>query len=113
MRYDVFLVLQAQNQVGFGQVILQLGLVSFGQTAGDDQTFTVRVHLEVGGLKNGGDRLFLGGLDESAGIDDHDIGFRRVFADAIAVAFEETVHPLGVDRVFRASEGYERDSIHR
>ena len=60
------------------------------------------------------DRLLFGVADESAGVDDHDLGVRAVAVekDFVACRREPCHQVLAVDRVLRTTERYDVDLFH-
>src|SRR5205823_13174201 len=56
-------------------------------------------------LQNRVDRFLLRLVDERAGVDDQDVGLRRILRQLVPRLFRETKHHLGVDEVLRTAEG--------
>ena len=68
----------AHHGVHFGDLLLDLAAVALGQAPGDHD-LQIRVLLLVGArLKDVLDGLGLGALDETAGVDEDDIGFAQL-----------------------------------
>ena len=83
---------------------------SFCRSARQPETITPRslpLPLELEHLVDGGERLLPGRLDEAAGVDDGEVGARRVVDQLVAVELQHAQHPLAVDEVLGAAEADE------
>ena len=79
-------------------------LVAFRQAAGDDHAAAAARALQPQHLLDRLVRFLAGVADESAGVDDHQIGPVRLADQPVAVQLQQPGHPLAVDEVLRAAE---------
>jgi len=106
MRDDVVFISEAEDEVGFREVVLQFCFITLGEAASDDQATALTVYLEVSSIEYGRNGFFLGGLDESAGVDDNDVRFGCILGHTIPIPFEQSVHAFRIDRVLWATKRY-------
>ena len=112
VRDDFALSGKAHDHVCFDEFGFQFFAVSLGQAARDDDAATSSIFFVFCGVHYCCNGFFFGWLDESAGVDDDDIGVFRVVREVVAVELEEVVHALGIDGVFGAAQGDEVDCWH-
>ena len=89
-------------RAGYGQDLREAGADRFSllaHAAGHD-------HAAVFGnrLANCGQAFFLGGIEETAGVDQHDIGPGIVRAHGIAIGAQPGQNPFGIDQRLRAAK---------
>ena len=102
----------AENGVDLGQVCFDFLRVPLREATGYDQALAGTRLLEPGSLEDGIDRFPLGVLDEAAGVDDDDLGFRPVRGQDMAFLLQKTCHDLAVDKVLGTSQTDETDFRH-
>jgi hypothetical protein len=85
---------QAVDSRGFGQ---EIGLVALNEAPGDHYAAAISGFLELDGLVDFPHGFFLGGGEESAGVDDDGVGLGWVAGDGQAVGGEEAEHALAID----------------
>jgi len=66
---DVGVGVEAEHRVGLWQRVGELAAVAFGEAAHGDNLLS-----GVGSREQRVDRILLGGVDEAAGVHDHDVG---------------------------------------
>ena len=104
----------AHHSIHLGDLLLDLAAVTLSQAAGDDD-LQLRVLLLVGAsLQNVLNGLGLGALDESAGVDHHDLGVGAVAVeeDLVSGGGEPCHQMLAVDGVLRTAERYDVNFFH-
>jgi hypothetical protein len=89
------------------QGLKQLILVAFGQAAGDDDAAQLPSLLQGEHLANHGVRLAPGIADETARIDDDEIGPLRFSYKLIPLLAKQTGHSFAIDEVLWAAEADE------
>ena len=95
----------AHHGVHFGDLLLDLAAVALGQAPGDHD-LQVRVLLLVGArLKDVLNGLGLGALDETAGVDEDDIGFAQLRHRLVAGGQQDVDHAVQIDLILRAAKG--------
>ena len=97
-------VSQAEEEVHLGKLGRELLSVPLDQTAHSHQRLTGSVLLESGRLQNRPDRFLLRGVDEPAGVDQHDLGFVEISRRLGSTGLERGEDSLGVDRVLVAAQ---------
>jgi len=97
---DGFQFAGADYSVHFGDALANFVAVALDQAAGDDEFFGTARGLVAGHFQDGVDGLLLGGVDETARVDDEDFGLFGMGGEACAGAVQQTHHHLGVDEVF-------------
>src|SRR5688572_19835439 len=94
---------RAEEEVDLGKVIEELLFVALDHAADGDDRLTGAVLLEATGFDQRIDGLFLRRIDEPAGIDDDDLGGRKI-ADVLSAASHEAREiALAVDGVLVAA----------
>ena len=96
----------ADHGIHSGQFGEQRLLLPLGETAGHDHAAGAARPLQVEHLVDRRIRLLAGGVDEGAGVHDHDVGALRLADELPAVLAEQAEHPLAVDEVLRAAEAH-------
>jgi hypothetical protein len=94
---------ESQKQVDFGDFLLQLVLIALDETPDRDDGFDPLL-LEPRGFQHRIDGFLLRRVDETAGVDEDDIGARQVGRHDGAVAHELSYEPLRVHRRLVAAE---------
>ena len=102
--YEVVEVRESEKQVDLGDLLRQLPLVALDQAADGDDRFHAALRLEARGRQDRIDRLLLGGVDESAGVDEDHVGVWEVRGHDRAVPHEVAHQALGVDGRLVAAE---------
>ena len=64
------------------------------------------------GCKDVGDRFFLRGVDECAGVDDDDVGIRRIGHDLHSGLVQMADHDLAIDEILDATKRDQTDRDH-
>ena len=85
-RHDLVEFVGADERVDFRQICLDIAAVALHQAAGDDQLLRAAGLLVLGHLENGVDGFLLGGVDETAGVDDEDVGLVGMGSQFVALA---------------------------
>ena len=99
----------ADEGVDFRHFVADIAAVALHQAAGDDQLFGAADFLVLGHLQDGVDRFFLGGVDETAGVDDQDVGLVGMVRQLVASGDELTHHDFTIDEVFGTAQTDETD----
>ena len=79
--------------------------LALGQAAGDDDAPGPPPHFEPQHLADDGERFVAGVGDETAGVDDDEIGPVGLGHQPIALQAQQARHPLAIDEVLRDSPG--------
>ena len=106
---DLLAAEDADHLVDVRNLLKQLVLLPLGQAAGDDHPLDAAVALAVEHLPDDPARFLPGGVDEPAGVDDHQVGRLPLGHQRVAVLGQQPEHPLGIDEVLGAAEADERD----
>ena len=101
---DVAVRADAEHAVHLGQLLVDLLAVALRETSRDDELLDAALLLERRKLEDLVDRLLLRALDEAAGVDDRDVGERRVVAQFKARVFEARHQHFAVHLVFCAAQ---------
>ena len=110
---DLLAAEDADHLIDLGHFLQQHLLLPLGQAAGDDDPLDRPRPLPLEHLADRGQRLLARGVDEAAGVDDHQVGVLRVGDQDVAVLRQEAEHPLGVDEVLGTAEADEGErSLH-
>jgi hypothetical protein len=102
---DVGVVVEAQHRLRLGEAVGQLAPVPLGHAPGRDH-----LGAGVGRGEQRLDRVVLGLLHETAGVDEDHVGALAVGGHLPAVAVQPRGQLLRVDLVARAAQGEERDA---
>src|SRR5690554_6207066 len=97
--------------VDLGEFLRELLGIALGEAARDDEPLALSLLFILRHLEDRIDRLFFGGPDEAAGVDDDDLGLLGRGDEAIALIIAHTKHHLGVDAILRAAERDEVDGL--
>ena len=97
--------------IDLGHLARELVRVALREAPRDDEALAAAVGLVARHLEDGVDRLLLRLADEAAGVDDDDVGARRVVDVREAGALGDAEHHLGVDAVLGAAEADEVDRL--
>ena len=103
---------RAEEEVDLGQCVDQLVLVALHHAADADDRFAVPCVLETACFDERVDRLLLGGVDEAAGVDDDDVGFRHVARILGAAVGELRDVALAIDGVLVTTQRNHGDFQH-
>ena len=106
-------VARAEEVIDLGQLLGELGRDSAATGSRRRPGCLQRRAASCRPAEDGVDRLLFGALDEAAGVDDDDLGRRRVVDQAVAGLVADTEHDLGIDSVFRAAERNEVNRLRR
>ncbi len=82
--------------------------LSFGEAAGDDDAAQFAAAFQFEHFVDRGERLCPGGLDETARVDDGEVGAARVVHQFVTIELQQAEHPLAVDEVLRTAEADKR-----
>ena len=93
----------ADYGVDFRNVLADFVAIALYEAAGDDELFGRAGGFVARHFEDGVDGLLLGGVDETAGVDDEDLGLFRASGQARAGAVQQPHHHLGIDEVFGAA----------
>ncbi len=104
---DLLAAEDADDLVDLGHLVQEHLALAFGQAAGDDHPLDLPEPLAVEHLADHPERLLPRGVDESAGVDDDQVGPLRVRHQGVPVLRQQPEHPLGVDEVLGAAEADE------
>ncbi len=103
-------VRRAEDVIDLGDVLDEIAGVALREAAGDHELGGAGL-LVLGHLEDGVDALFLGGIDERAGVDDDHVGTLGVVDQRVTRGLDLAEHQLGVDLVLGATEGHEVDAL--
>lgn len=107
---DAFDLVHAHEGIDFRKQLREFLAKTLRQTTGNDQALAAILRFpHLGGFEDGIDALFLRGVDEGAGVDDHDVGAGGVVCDFDAFLHERAEHDFGVHQVFGATERNQAD----
>ena len=104
-------LVEAHERVDLGKLRGKIGGIALREAAADDEflaglrpveTATVR-------LQDGPDALFLGGIDEAAGIHQNHVGFVGLGGEFVTMTLGISKHDLRIDEVLGAAEADEAD----
>ena len=96
---------EAQEEIDFGHLFLQFFLITLHETADRHDRLDPAGPLELCRFEDRVDRFALRRVDESAGVDEDDVGVGKVVGERGAVAHQVAHQPLGVDGGLVAAEG--------
>jgi len=99
----------SNEKVDFGQFFFEDLPVPLGKASRDNKEATSALLLIMGELKDRLDRLLRRILDKGAGVNDEDLGGRRIRGERVFLSGEETEDHFGVDEVFGTSEADKTD----
>ena len=91
----------AHDGIDFRHELAQLRAVALRQATRDDEQLTAPLALRV--LQDDVGRLFFGGIDERAGVDDDRLGVAGIGREGPAVRRESAQHDFAVDEIFCAA----------
>ena len=106
---DVRYFASSENGVDFRNFLSELVAVALRKTAGHDEALTVAFRLMPRHVQDRVDRFLLGGVDESASIDDDDVRTRRIRREVVAGIACKPEHYLRVDEILGTPERDEPD----
>ena len=107
--HDAVEFVGADQGVDFGHFCADVAAIAFHQAAGDDQLLGAADLLVLGHLQDGVDRFLFGGIDETAGVDDQDIGLIGMRGEFVAPGDELPHHDFTIDEVFGTAQTDETD----
>ena len=107
--HDFFQLVGADHGVHFGNVAADLIAVALHQATRHHQSFEAAGLLELSHFENGLDRFLLGGVDETARVDDDDLGVLRIRSQLPAVRGELPHHDFGVHQILGAAQADKTD----
>jgi len=96
--------IEAQEEIDFGHLFLQFLLIPLHETADRHDRLDPAGPLELRRLEDRVDRFALRRVDESAGVDEDDVGVGKVVGERGTVAHQVAHQPLGVDGGLVAAE---------
>ena len=94
---NVVIAARAEHAVGLGELLQDFLLIALGKAAGDEKLLHTALGLPLAGADDVFNGLALGGVDEAAGVDDHQIGRLGRRRNPIAGLPEQKHHLLAVD----------------
>ncbi len=100
---------ESGDLIHLGQRVGQLLAVALGHATGDNQAGTALALIFEG--QDGVDRLLAGLVDERAGVDDHQVGLRRVVGGLHAIGQQRADQLVAVDLVLRAPQGLDVEAL--
>jgi len=107
-RADQRAPVEPRPEIHLGQRRRELAAISLHQTAHGGDARAARMRRRDG-IEDGGDRLLLGGVDEAAGVDDHDVGVRRP-SSLQAALLEGAFEAGGIGLVLGAAESLDEEA---
>jgi len=107
---DLAHLVGADEGVDLGHFVGELLRITLGKATRDDEALAAAGLLELAHVEDGVDGLLLGLADESAGVDDDDLGLAGLSHDLQTGLVDHSEHDLGVDPVFGTAERYEMDA---
>src|SRR5205085_11374189 len=99
----------AKDRIDLRHLLEDLGAVTLGETAGDDQGAAATVALQLRQLQDRVDRLLARAIDERARVDDHALGVFDSLDERMAGRGETAEHQLRIDLILRTAERGEVD----
>ena len=96
---DILVGSHPQKRIHFGHEFFQIVAEAFGQTTCDNQPFQSAHFLLLLGFQDGINRLFLGVVDKTTGIDDRNVRFFNIL-NKFKFIRKRTQHRLGIHSVF-------------
>ena len=90
--YNLVIGCGSQHRIHFRNLIQNLLLVSLRQAAGHNQHLKPSIRLVLCHLQNRLDALFLGVMDETAGIDDNDIRLHLIIHHPVSFGSQKSQH---------------------
>jgi hypothetical protein len=106
-RTDIFRLIDLRNR------FLQIAAILLDHAAGDDEPLDA-APLPLGNLENRVDRFLLRRVNESARVDDDDVGLGKIIRnDDVRLLAQLAEHDLAVHEIFRAAEGDHPDAAER
>ena len=104
---DFFAAKNADQVVDAGPLDQQVFLLPFSQATGDDHSPRAALLFESQHLVDRGERFGPRPLDESARVDDDEIGPVGLAHQFVAIELQEAQHSLTIDQIFWATEADE------
>jgi hypothetical protein len=105
---EVGVAVEPQDGIRLGQLGGQPLAVPLRQAPHGHHRSGPAARFEIRGLQDGVDRVLLGRLDEAAGVDDRDVGGRRVVGHLPSLRRQAPGQLFGVDLVAGAAQGDQR-----
>jgi len=104
-------LVEPHEGVHLGELLGQVGRVTLGKAPSHHKLLPRlgTVQTAAMGLQDRPDALLLGRIDESAGVDQHDVGLVGLGGEFVAVALGIAEHDLGIDEVLGATEADQAD----
>ncbi len=102
--HEVMQIGKPEEQVHFGDFLLELPSVAFDEAADRHDGFDVPFPLEPRGAEDGVDRLLFGRVDEPTGVDEDHVGRGQIASHDRAVPHELPDDPFRIDRRLVAAE---------
>ena len=102
---DAVVAVGSQHGVHLRNFLMDLFAVTLRHTACDKQYFAASLLFVLSHLEDVFNALFLGVMDEAAGIDDNDVRLCFIVCDLITVLYQQAEHVLGVHKVFVTAKG--------
>jgi hypothetical protein len=107
---DMDVVVKAKDGISLRQRFGQLATVALRETSDGNNSSCSPSLLEIAGCQHSIDRVLLGRVDETAGIDDHGVGLAWISYQLEATAIQLRGKLFGIDFVASATQ---RDKVHR
>ena len=105
----MLILVDAQQHINLGHFIHERLGIALGEASADDEKAAASGMLVSGHFKNGIDGFFLGGSDESAGVDHQDVRFFGPCGDAVSMFFHDAQGKFRVHPVLVAAQGNHAD----
>jgi hypothetical protein len=104
-------LIKTHKSIDLGKLVHKICRIALGETTSDDELLTGLGPVKTAAMRfqNGTDALLLGRIDESAGIDEHDIRFIRLGCQLIAMPLGISKKDFGIDQVLGATKAYKTD----
>jgi hypothetical protein len=107
---NVGVVVKAEDGISFRQRLGQLAAVALRETSDGNNGSCSPSVLEIAGCQQSVDRVLLGRLDETAGIDDHSVCLVWISYQLEVIVIQLCGKLFGIDFVASATQ---RDKVHR
>ena len=108
LRKSVILI-DAKENIYFGNITHQGGSIPLRQTACDHKQFAAAGFFIFRHIKDTVDGFGFCRIDKGTGIDNDNICFRKIRRNAVSLIFHDTQSNLGIDQIFVAAEEIQAD----
>jgi len=100
---DLIEIVDTHPDIDFGESMAQKILFALNVTSGDNDSSGGMFSLDLNGFADLRQGFLTRGLDESAGVDDDDVGILYTAREFVAGSIQAAEHDLAVDQIFCAA----------